>query len=67
VLYHLSGFNCFQYYYERLVLGEMKSYFPGAILIASLVAGLSGYLFLRRMGAKNELTEVPITREVPTP
>lgn len=25
VLYHLSGFKCFQYYYERLVLGELKS------------------------------------------
>jgi hypothetical protein len=30
-LYHLSGFKCFQYYYERLVLGEMKSYFPCAV------------------------------------
>ncbi len=31
VLYHLSGFKCFEYYYERLVLGEMKSYFPRAV------------------------------------
>lgn len=30
-LYHLSGFKCFQYYYERLVLGELKSYFPRAV------------------------------------
>ena len=30
-LYHLSGFKCFAYYYERLVLGEMKSYFPRAV------------------------------------
>lgn len=30
-LYHLSGFKCFEYYYERLVLGEMKSYFPRAV------------------------------------
>lgn len=28
VLYHLSGFKCFMYYYERLVLGELRSYFP---------------------------------------
>ncbi len=27
-LYHLSGFKCFEYYYERLVLGELKSFFP---------------------------------------
>ncbi|WP_188502213.1 Na+/H+ antiporter NhaA [Pontibacter amylolyticus] len=38
-----------------------------AILVASIVAGVSGYLFLRRMGAKNELTEVPITREETVP
>lgn len=31
VLYHLSGFKCFEYYYERLVLGELKSYFPRAV------------------------------------
>lgn len=36
-----------------------------AILVASVIAGISGYLFLGRMGAKNELTEVPITRDVP--
>ena len=33
-----------------------------AILVASLVAGLLGYLFLRKLGAKNDLTEVPITQ-----
>ena len=31
VLYHLSGFKCFQYYYERLVLAELRSYFPRAV------------------------------------
>jgi len=31
VLYHLSGFKCFEYYYERLVLGEMRSFFPGVV------------------------------------
>lgn len=30
VLYHLSGFKCFMYFYERLVLGELRSYFPHA-------------------------------------
>jgi len=29
-LYHLSGFKCFDYFDERLVLGELKSYFSGA-------------------------------------
>ncbi|GAB3527570.1 IS982 family transposase [Pontibacter brevis] len=31
VLYHLSGFKCFEYYYERLVLGELRSFFPKAV------------------------------------
>lgn len=30
VLYHLSGFKCFMYFYQRLVLGELHSYFPKA-------------------------------------
>jgi hypothetical protein len=30
-LYHLSGFKCFAYYYERLVLGELRSYFSRAV------------------------------------
>jgi hypothetical protein len=30
VLYHLSGFKCFMYFYERLVLGQLHSYFPKA-------------------------------------
>lgn len=28
VYYHHSGYKCFQYYYERLVQGDLKSYFP---------------------------------------
>ncbi|WP_161887865.1 IS982 family transposase [Pontibacter russatus] len=31
VLYHLSGFKCFEYYYRRLVLGELRSFFPRAV------------------------------------
>lgn len=31
VYYHHSGYKCFQYYYERLVMGSLRSYFPGAM------------------------------------
>jgi len=31
VLYHLSGFKCFEYFYRRLILGELHSYFPRAV------------------------------------
>jgi hypothetical protein len=30
ILYHSSGMKCFQYYYQDLVMKEMKSYFPKA-------------------------------------
>jgi hypothetical protein len=31
VLYHLSGYKCFQYYYQQAVAqGPLRSYFPGA-------------------------------------
>ncbi len=41
VLYHLSGFKCFQYFYERLVLKELKSFFPKAV-------SYTQFLFLAR-------------------
>jgi hypothetical protein len=31
VLYHLSGFKCFEYFYERLLLQQLKSFFPQAV------------------------------------
>lgn len=31
IFYHLSGYKCFKYYYKQCVLGELKSYFPGAV------------------------------------
>ena len=31
VYYHLSGYKCFQYYYERLVLGALRPCFPKAV------------------------------------
>ena len=41
VLYHLSGFKCFQYFYERLVLKELRSFFPKAV-------SYTQFLFLAR-------------------
>lgn len=31
VFYHHSGFKCFEYYYRRMVLGGLHSYFPQAV------------------------------------
>ena len=31
IYYHLSGYKCFQYYYERLVTGFMPTYFPNLV------------------------------------
>lgn len=29
-MYHLSGYKCFKYYYENMILGKLKSWFPKA-------------------------------------
>lgn len=29
--YHYSGYKCFEYYYERMVLGELHGFFPDAV------------------------------------
>lgn len=31
VFYHHSGYKCFQYYYEEMILCHLKSYFPSAV------------------------------------
>ena len=31
IFYHLSGFKCFKYYYNRFVLPHLKSYFPNLV------------------------------------
>lgn len=31
IFYHHSGFKCFEYYYRRMVLGGLSSYFPRAV------------------------------------
>ena len=32
ILYHLSGYKCFKFYYDQVVLkGKLKSYFPRAL------------------------------------
>jgi hypothetical protein len=31
IFYHESGFRCFQYYCQDMVLGELKPFFPGAV------------------------------------
>ena len=31
IFYHYSGYKCFEYYYRRLVLKDLSSYFPQAV------------------------------------
>ena len=38
IFYHLSGFKCFEYYYRKLVLGPLHSYFPQAVSYERFVA-----------------------------
>lgn len=52
IFYHYSGYKCFQYYYERMVQRELKSYFPGVVsyerFLISILRILPGiYVFLQ--------------------
>lgn len=38
VFYHFSGMKCFQYYYQHIILGPLKSYFPNAVSYERFVA-----------------------------
>lgn len=38
IFYHYSGYKCFEYYYQRLVLTELKTYFPGLVSYERFVA-----------------------------
>ena len=31
IYYHHSGYKCFQYYYHRMILNNLASYFPGVV------------------------------------
>ena len=47
--YHHSGYKCFQYYYQRLVLGLMRSYFPKVVgykYFLSLIPACFDHLFV---------------------
>jgi hypothetical protein len=38
IFYHSSGFKCFQYYYESLILNDLRSFFPHAVSYTRFVA-----------------------------
>jgi hypothetical protein len=37
IFYHHSGFKCFKYYYECIILGRLRSYFPAALSYSRFV------------------------------
>lgn len=38
IFYHLSGYKCFKYYYQKCVLGELREYFPKAVSYSRFVS-----------------------------
>lgn len=38
IFYHYSGYKCFEYYYQRLVLAQLRPYFPGLVSYERFVA-----------------------------
>ena len=49
IFYHHSGFKCFEYYYERMILDNLLSYFPRAVCykrFLSLIPRCFNHLYL---------------------
>lgn len=42
IFYHLSGFKCFKYYYEQIICGVLKSWFPRAYSYTRFVYLMKG-------------------------
>jgi hypothetical protein len=40
IFYHYSGYKCFQYYYESLILNDLHSFFPHAVSYTRFVASI---------------------------
>lgn len=62
VFYHYSGYKCFQYYYQRMVLGELRSYFPKAVSYERFLASIprlvpSIYVFLQVLMSQSKRTQ----------
>lgn len=59
IFYHYSGYKCFQYYYESLILRDLRSFFPGAVSYSHFVASIGSvakqlYLFTQLRCAMSE-------------
>lgn len=63
ILYHLSGYKCFEYFYSEEVLKSLKSYFPYAVCYERFVAripetGKLMFLFSQYKAAQSERTGI---------
>jgi hypothetical protein len=59
IFYHYSGYKCFQYYYESLILKDLQSFFPQAVSYTHFVASMKDvakhlYLFAQLRCAASE-------------
>jgi hypothetical protein len=63
VFYHYSGYKCFQYYYQQLVMPVLQSYFPKLVcyerflsLLIRILPGL--YVFLKHLSLLSQHTNL---------
>jgi Transposase DDE domain len=59
IFYHYSGYKCFQYYYESLILKDLHSFFPNAVSYTRFIASMGDvakqmYLFAQFRCAMSE-------------
>lgn len=52
IMYHHSGYKCFEYYYKELIINQLKNYFPGAPgykQFLSYIPKVFDYMFVLQM------------------
>lgn len=59
ILYHLSGFKCFEYFYNDAILGTLRTFFPKALSYGRFIAlipetGTLMFMFDQWLAANNQ-------------
>ncbi len=68
IFFHLSGYRCFKWYYQKYISGQIKEYFPRLLsynrfveIMPSILAPLTLYTIGRRLGKSSGINFVDST------
>ncbi len=68
IFFHLSGYRCFKWYYQKYIIGQMSAFFPHLLsynrfveIMPSILAPLTLYTIGRRLGKSSGINFVDST------